>query len=86
MGQTQSVEPACDLNAFGLTPSATAYVLHIAFGLLLISTALRYKSTLGWLTSAAFFCAGAAAIVLQRGILDVRTNAGFANVLAEAQR
>lgn len=85
MGSSQSL-PSCDLNAAGLTPSASAYILHIAFALMLISAALRCNAQLGPLTSCAFLVVGLAAIVMQRGILDVRTNAGFNGVLVEAQQ
>ena len=80
--------PSCELNAAGLTPAATAYVLHVAFGVLLVCTAIRCRAELGLLTSLTFGCIGSAAIVLQRGILDIRSEpgAGFRGVLVEAQQ
>ena len=78
----------CDLNAAGLSAAATAYLLHVAFALLLIGTAFRCQPSLGPLTALIFVGVGTAAIVLQRGILDVRVEpgAGFRGVLGDAQR
>ena len=38
MADAASAPLSCDLNAAGLTPEATAYVVHIAFALLLVLT------------------------------------------------
>ena len=67
----------CDLNAMGLTPTATAYLFHIGFSLLLVRAVYNARAQLGVATSLAFLSVSA---------LEIGGQLGFADVLPMAQK
>ena len=67
MADAASAPLSCDLNAAGLTPEATAYVVHIAFALLLVRTACTAHRAIGTATSLAFL-AFAFAVISGKGV------------------
>ena len=67
----------CDLNAMGLTPTATAYLFHIGFSLLLVRAVYHARAQLGLATSLAFLGVSA---------LEIGGQFGFEDVLPVAQK